>query len=122
MSAISRTRERVYIAGPMTGYPLLNFPAFDRAAKKWRKAGYEVINPADLDRVNGTNEYTPASERCSYREALQRDLTAICGCDSVALLPGWEKSPGVSVELTLAKVLKLKIYDSVTMREIKIAN
>lgn len=38
---------RVYIAGPMTGLPEYNFPAFHAAAKAWRDAGWEVLNPAE---------------------------------------------------------------------------
>jgi nucleoside 2-deoxyribosyltransferase len=116
---MKQDREKVYIAGPMSGFPLLNFPSFDKAAKKWRKAGYAVVSPADLDRVNGTNEYTPMEERCSYRDAMKRDLAAICECDAIALLPDWHKSPGTKVELALGRLLNLAIYDAKTMKKMK---
>ena len=38
----------LYIAGPMRGYPDHNFPAFRAAAAALRRAGYGVVNPAEL--------------------------------------------------------------------------
>ena len=38
---------RVYIAGPMTGLPAFNYPAFHAAAATLRQAGYVVENPAE---------------------------------------------------------------------------
>jgi hypothetical protein len=37
---------RAYIAGPMTGLPEFNFPAFHAAAASLRARGFEVENPA----------------------------------------------------------------------------
>ena len=39
---------RVYLAGPMTGLPQFNFPAFDNAEKDLQARGYDVVPPADL--------------------------------------------------------------------------
>ena len=100
--------KTVYIAGPMRGYPEFNFPMFDRVARMVRKAGWTVINPAELDRVFGILEFSTLPPEF-LREAMRRDLPAICGCDAIALLPGWEDSAGVSVELALAKLLGLQI-------------
>ena len=119
MTKSKRGREVVYICGKMSGLPLLGFPSFDRAARRFRKAGFNVVNPADIDRVNHTHEFTPPSERCTYREAMKRDLAAICECDSIALLSNWRKSPGANLELHLAKLLGLKIYDAKTMKVLK---
>ena len=42
--------DKVYIAGPMSGYEEFNFPAFNKAEELLRKSyGYEhVVNPAKL--------------------------------------------------------------------------
>lgn len=38
---------RIYIAGPMTGLPDFNFPAFNDMAAILRGLGYHVENPAE---------------------------------------------------------------------------
>ena len=43
-----RNRNRVYLAGPMTGYPDYNYPAFHCAAEQYRAAGFDVVSPAEL--------------------------------------------------------------------------
>ena len=36
---------KIYIAGPMSGLPEMNYPAFFAEATRLRGLGYEVINP-----------------------------------------------------------------------------
>lgn len=99
----------LYIAGPMRGKTLYNFPAFDEAARRLRAHGYAVVNPAELDRVAGVHEFMTLPDGF-IREAMKRDLSAICDCDGLALLPGWEESEGVAVEIKLADLLGLRIH------------
>lgn len=40
---------KVYLSGPMTGYPNFNFPAFNERAAEWRREGWDVFNPAETD-------------------------------------------------------------------------
>lgn len=113
--------QRVYLAGPMRGYRYFNFPNFDFYALKWRRAGYKVVNPAELDRVQAhVHEYTKKYPKGFLRDAMKRDLTSICDCDIIALLKGWERSAGVKVELELAKLLGLKIFCARTMKRITV--
>lgn len=116
---------KVYIAGPMTGKALFNFPAFDHASAQWRDAGWDVVSPADLTREywreHFGEEFDPANTdpRISaggdiYREFMRKDIAAISTCDAIALLPGWEKSSGVAKELTAARLLALQELDAVT--------
>ena len=37
---------RIYIAGPMSGLPDFNYPAFNQAEQRLLALGYEVENPA----------------------------------------------------------------------------
>lgn len=106
------TLERVYIAGPMTGIPLYNFPAFEAAADDLRRLGYDVVSPRELDAVDGivADPEGKASPPEQYAHFLSRDLYAIATVQAVALLPGWESSGGVSVELAFARTLGLKVY------------
>ena len=38
--------KRIYVAGPMSGLPAFNFPAFHEAAADLRACGFDVVNPA----------------------------------------------------------------------------
>jgi hypothetical protein len=100
---------KIYLAGPMRGYANFNFPAFDKAAALLRAEGHEVFSPAERDRtVHGTAlENNPTGDEdiatktvgFSLREALGADMEYICKtADTIALLPGWEKSTGANAE------------------------
>lgn len=93
---------KIYISGPMSGYPGHNFPAFNEAAAKLRAAGYDVVNPAEFEENIGR----------SWIECIIHDLQQLAPCDAVATLPGWQDSPGANVEI-IAAVREEKIVDSV---------
>ena len=80
--------KRIYIAGPMTNMPALNFPAFHAEAARLRALGYEVVNPAEVN----PDPATP------WTDCMFRDLRELTECDGIAMLPGWEASPGASIE------------------------
>lgn len=86
---------RVYIAGPMTGYPELNFPEFERAATALRAKGCEVISP---------HEVCPDKEM-AWCDAMKRDIVVLLDCDMIVTLDGWEKSKGASLEVHIGKAL-----------------
>lgn len=88
---------KVYIAGPMTGYPELNYPAFEMAAKKLRSMGFEVVSPAELNLIDE-----------SYLRAMRKDILALVDCDHIVMLDGWEKSKGATLEHHIATVLEIE--------------
>ena len=100
----------VYIAGPMRGRPLFNFPAFDRVAKLFRDLGFRVISPAEMDReIDGTDAAKKAAH--GFETYMRRDLRVILEeCHGIVLLEGWEGSLGANVELTLARALGLVVF------------
>lgn len=100
---------RVYLAGPMTGIPEFNFPEFDRNAAILESAGHTVFNPAQMDRELGFDPTVPEVSGQFLRDALRRDLSAICGADAIAMIQGWEKSGGARIEWMLAVHLGLEI-------------
>ena len=105
---------KVYIAGPMQGYPNLNFDSFDAARDRLVARGYEVVSPADLDREYEVwGKYPPEDFVPSLgfkRRAIRRDvLHMVDECDKIYLLNGWKGSEGVGVELPLAKMLRFDI-------------
>lgn len=106
---------RVYLAGPMTGLPEWNFPAFDRAAAHGRSLGFDVISPADLDRDAGfAPDHDADINGDLLRAVVRRDLDAILSVDAIALLPGWENSKGAHAELGVARWLHLRVLDATT--------
>lgn len=92
---------RVYVAGPMTGRDDWNFPEFERATAELREAGFEVQSPHEFDLEDG---FDPSGDGADFdlREALERDVEAVLAADGVALLDGWEESPGAVVEVLTA--------------------
>jgi hypothetical protein len=99
----------IYVAGPMTGLPEFNFPAFDRAAETLAGQGHTVLNPAQMDRDVGFDPLSTPVDNAFLRDALRRDLSAICDADAIAMLPGWERSGGARIEWMLAAHLGLEI-------------
>lgn len=113
--------ERVYIAGPMRGYPKLNFPSFFAAEKEWRKRGWSVVNPAQMDLDEGYDPYKDddvETNGISFEVAMGRDLPAVASCHAIALLPGWEKSTGANTELKHARKLGRKVYCAISFKRV----
>jgi|SRR6478736_7495405 len=105
--------ERVYIAGPMTGYPDLNFPAFHAAAFDYRNRGCHVENPAE---INGGDAEIAAWELMDdeqrqehYAACIRKDITHLITCETIVLLPGWENSRGAKLEYHTASMLGLSV-------------
>lgn len=92
---------KVYVSGPMTGIPDLNFPAFDKARDICLACGYEVVSPADLERARGL---------LPYEEALRDDFRHLLECDQILMLKGWQHSNGARVEFVIAKAIGLTIH------------
>lgn len=88
---------KVYISGPMTGYPGYNYPAFHAAENELRSRGYDTLNPARH----------PAQE--SWVDYLRLDLVDVLAADGLALLPGWEASRGAQLEVHVAHALGMRV-------------
>lgn len=91
---------RLYLAGPMTGIPDLNFPAFRAEAARLRALGHQVISPAEL---------------CSdiagdWPACMRRDIVALVGCQAIALLDGWQDSNGATLEHHIAARIGMTVY------------
>lgn len=93
---------RIYIAGPMTGLPEFNYPAFNAEAKRLRALGYEVENPAE----------NPAPACKTWAGYMRKALPQMLSCDAVALLPGWQSSKGARLEITVARELGMRVLST----------
>jgi hypothetical protein len=94
--------KRIYIAGPMTGLPDFNYPAFNAEAARLRALGYEVENPAE-------NPEPPCKSWLGY---MRLALAQLVTCDTVANLPNYGASKGAKIEVQLALDLGLKVMSS----------
>ena len=104
---------RVYVAGPMRGYPAFNFPAFFEAAERLTALGWDVTNPAAMDmECDGFDPTKDAARDEPFY--MRRDLPAVLGCDAIALLPGWQHSSGATKELVVALWGGLQVLDALT--------
>lgn len=90
---------RCYVAGPMTGLPELNFPAFHAAAYKLRAMGLEVVNPAEIN----------ADPSDGWRACMRKDIPQLVTCDTIVLLPGWEDSRGARLETHIGRELGMRL-------------
>lgn len=113
---------KIYVAGPMRGYPEFNFPAFRDATAWLRAKGYEVFNPAESDNekhgtdigagnMKGDEALAVSQHGFSLREALGRDAHFITQeANAIYMLVGWEKSTGAQAEWALARAMGLLIF------------
>ncbi len=90
----------LYVSGPMTGMPELNYPAFNLAAADLRAADYQVTNPVDKD----------VRDSAPWLVHMRADIKLMMDCDGLAILPGWEKSRGARAEVALAHALGLPVH------------
>lgn len=91
---------RVYVAGPMTGLPDFNYPAFFAAERALQIAGHEVENPAD----------NPSpTDGSGWLGFMRMSLVQISKVDGIALLPGWQNSRGAVIEERLGRDLSLDV-------------
>jgi hypothetical protein len=109
--------KRIYIAGPMRGYKHYNFPAFDAAAERLRRLGFEPVSPADMDRQLGfdpmtlpdDHDWNQLPQGWDIREVAKRCCDAVIGCDGILLLMGAGYSRGANLEMAVAECIQLPI-------------
>lgn len=95
---------RIYVAGPMTGLPDFNYPAFHDAAARLRKRGWHVENPAD-------NPAPHVDAECNWTAYMRMGVSQLMTCSAIYLLPGWQQSKGASLEHFIAQRMGLTVYE-----------
>lgn len=89
---------KVYVAGPMTGLPEFNRPAFFAAEAHLKELGAVVMNPAILP------------DGFSHDAYMRIAIPMLMECEAVAFLPGWQQSKGARQEFTRAHSFGLVLY------------
>ena len=90
---------KVYIAGPMTGLPHFNRPAFHQAALNLSFEHHVPLNPAILP--DGLTE----------ADYMAVGITMLQRADAIFLLTGWQFSAGARAEHALALKLGLEVIE-----------
>lgn len=88
---------RIYIAGPMTGIPDFNRPAFWFVEMMLHTQGHTVLNPASLP------------DGLTQPQYMDICLAMLRCAEAIYLLRGWEESAGAVAEKALAEKLQLEI-------------
>lgn len=125
---------KIYLAGPMSGLPDLNYPEFNRVTALLEGVGLKVRNPAQIDTlfppldcgdqpfaykgkdplpmVHNAGVTDPKTlDRCVVHTPrdwvwyMRKALAMLLECDGLALLPGWSTSRGARIERELADAL-----------------
>lgn len=111
---------KIYTAGPMTGYPQFNFPAFQEAADTLRAQGIDVVSPHELDdpetsalalksKTGTLGDASPHGQ--TWGDFLARDVKIVADqVDGIAVLHNWERSKGAKLEVTVALLAGKDIY------------
>lgn len=96
---------KYYLAGPMSGYPQFNIPAFDRIGRYLRNAGFEIVSPAELDhpverlRFLASPNGAPGATGRTWGDFLSRDVRIVANeVQGVFLMDGWAQSRGAKLE------------------------
>ena len=119
----------VYLAGPMTGHRFYNVEAFLAAAERWEAAGHKVVSPFSASDVvwqkHHNRYFNPTIDVCEYgdpilREMFTEDIALLLASDAVALLSGWPQSRGARIEVQIACIFGIPIYDAETFKQLDI--
>lgn len=132
---------KVYIAGPMSGLPQFNFPAFYAAAEALRAAGFDVVSPAELDDAEdkgaamASPDGDPAKAKKTWGDFLARDVKLLADgvlvdpgqngglyepIEGIVFLPGWKQSKGAKLEAFVGALGGLRFFtlDSIVHDEV----
>jgi len=95
-----------YLAGPMSGIPGFNIPAFDAAAIALRAQGLTVVSPAELDdpEARAACLASPDGKKMpgcagTWGDVLSRDVKLVADkVTGIILLDDWTQSRGARLE------------------------
>lgn len=100
---------KIYIAGPMRGYPRYNFDAFDHA-RDLLSFCFDVVSPADMDRELGFDPDKSEATSEFIEQAMRRDIEAVLSVDALFVLKGWEQSKGTLAEIAIANWRNIPVH------------
>lgn len=98
-------QKTIYIAGPMSGLPEFNHPAFFEAEARLAFAhkGARIINPAR----NDIGSWDGMSKEQIWQAFIRISVKQIAESDMIYMLEDWQLSEGATIEHSLAAILGL---------------
>lgn len=108
LSLLHKTNTRIYISGPISGYPDLNALAFTAAEVKLKQLELVPVNPLLITDFSVYKD--PLSPIEQWVIAMKADLKEMFGCGALYMLDNWQKSIGASWEFLNAKMLKIPCF------------
>lgn len=93
-------KQKVFISGRVSGLkPDTVRKNFSKVESKYKKLGYDVINPTKL-----------CSRDWCWIRCMYVCLRALYQCDFVYMIPNWKKSRGARIEHWFARIWGKGIY------------
>lgn len=106
------TRYKLYVAGPMSGIPQDNIPAFEEAGNWLEDKGFDALLPHTIDPHQHAGPCPKGPKGESQHTApchLRTDIQEMLSCDGIVLLRGWEASQGARLEMSVASACGLDV-------------
>lgn len=104
---------RIFVSGPMTGFPNHNFDHFQKIEDRLRAKGHDVISGRLLfqsEIINGRTRTHAEYQRSALKLMLAFEA------DAIAQLSGWEQSSGATGEAAVALNLGMEFLDEQGIR------
>lgn len=98
-SEMTHVHDRVYVSGPMTGYPGFNTLAFQEAAAALEELGYVAVDPSKH-----------VLKGADWTDYIRIDVVELLTCKAVCVLPGWQESKGATLEVHIAQSLGMNVH------------
>lgn len=98
--------KKVYLSGPMTGYPGFNYPAFENAAKWLREQGFEVLSPHENPSPENMATMDPEEVWRYYMKLCKPQVEQ---CQMIVMMVGWPESRGARQEFAWAIAKKIPV-------------
>ena len=100
--------KKIFLSGPMTGYPGYNFQKFNLVEKQLAEARIECINPVHI--CKKYKEEHVLADKAVFDKMIAEEQEAEMGCDAILLLDGWQMSKGARLELKTALEMDMQIF------------
>jgi nucleoside 2-deoxyribosyltransferase len=93
-------KNKIYIAGKITGREIEAKIEFKKAENHLKDKGWEVVNPMEL----------PHNHDKKWISYMRECIKELLDCDSIYFLPNWEDSRGAKIEHNIASDLNYFMF------------